>query len=67
MSDSKYLPDPDDEISEAGELDHEPVRAKNRQQAEDRCQEAAKEWGKDLVGIEPKGNGFWDCIFGRNR
>lgn len=67
MPDSRYLPDPEEETSEIGDIDYEPVRAVTRDDAEEKCQELAKEWDKDLIDVEPRGGTWWDCIFGTNR
>lgn len=67
MADPGYLSDPDDELSDIGEVDHEPVKAVTREDAEAKCEELAKDWDKDLIDIEPRGGTWWDCIFGTNR
>jgi len=57
----EYLPESEAELS----IQSEPLQAKNRNEAEKKCEEIAAEYG----GIEPKvekdsiGVNTWDCKF----
>jgi len=57
----EYLPDDQAQPYEESET----IQAKSRDEAEEKCEETAVDYG----GIDPKvdevdsGNGFWDCKF----
>lgn len=56
----EYLPDGEDELIQESET----IRARNREQAELKCKETAKEYGGINAEVEETTQkGFWNCKF----
>lgn len=64
MPDPRYLREPEEQSQNAGQISSELVKAVTREDAEEICQEKAKEYNVELIDVEHRGQAWWDCIFG---